>query len=193
MVSFGLLLGTVGMESISGISRFTLGQLQLGQGVELVPVAMGLYGIGEVLIIAERITHAPELVKVKFRELFPTRSEWKRSFPSMLGGGGVGCFIGLIPGPAAVTPAAWPIIQQTGISRRKVWDGGSQDRFRPATSRPSSAAGVKQPSGTETVGLAGLGAGQSPISSPWTLPSAQSARSTLFTPTSRRLWQGGRW
>jgi len=53
--------------------------------VELVPVAMGLYGIGEVLIIAERITGIPDLVKVKLRELFPTAAEWKKAFPPCSG------------------------------------------------------------------------------------------------------------
>ncbi len=102
MVGLGLLLGTVGMEPISGLPRFTFGQLQLTQGVALVPVAMGLYGIAEVLVIAERITGIPDMIKVKLRELFPTAAEWKRAFPPMIRGAGVGFFFGLIPGPAAI-------------------------------------------------------------------------------------------
>jgi putative tricarboxylic transport membrane protein len=102
MVVFGLLLGTGGMEPITGLPRFTFGHVELSQGIELVPVAMGLYGMAEVLMIAERITGIPEMIKVKIRELFPTLVELKRSYPPMLRGAGVGFFIGLIPGPAAI-------------------------------------------------------------------------------------------
>ena len=50
MVAIGLALGTVGMDSISALRRFTFGSVQLSQGVDLVPVIMGLYGVAEVLI-----------------------------------------------------------------------------------------------------------------------------------------------
>lgn len=102
MIVVGLLLASVGMEPVSGRLRFTLGVVQLNQGVELVPVAMGLYGIGEVLMIAERTTGIPAMIKVKFRELFPTVAEWKRAVFPMLRGGVVGFLVGLIPGPAPV-------------------------------------------------------------------------------------------
>src|SRR4030095_15768300 len=45
----GLAIGTVGMEPISGFRRFTFGSMQLSQGLELVPIIMGLYGVGEVV------------------------------------------------------------------------------------------------------------------------------------------------
>src|SRR2546422_877080 len=48
MVGLGLAIGTVGMEPISGVRRFTFGSVQLSQGIELVPVIMGLYGVAEV-------------------------------------------------------------------------------------------------------------------------------------------------
>ncbi|HSR10384.1 MAG TPA: tripartite tricarboxylate transporter permease [Thermodesulfobacteriota bacterium] len=147
MVTFGLLLGTVGMEPISGISRFTLGRLELGQGVELVPVAMGLYGIGEVLIIAEQITRAPELVKVKFRELFPTRAEWRRSFPPMLRGGAVGFFIGLIPGPAAIlsTFASYALEKRISKHPEEFGKGAIEGVAGPESANNSATAGAMVP------------------------------------------------
>ena len=147
MVAFGLLLGTVGMEPISGISRFTLGQLQLGQGVELVPVAMGLYGIGEVLIIAEQITGTPQLVKVKFRELFPTREEWRKAFPPMLRGGGVGFFIGLIPGPAAIlsTFASYALEKRISKHPEEFGKGAIEGVAGPESANNSATAGAMVP------------------------------------------------
>mgnify|MGYP003693884599 FL=1 len=53
MVALGLALGTVGMDSISALRRFTFGSVQLAQGIELVPVIMGVYGVAEVLLLAE--------------------------------------------------------------------------------------------------------------------------------------------
>ncbi len=102
MLVLGLMMGTVGMDLMSGESRFTFGQLELGRGVDLVPVAMGLYGIGEVLMLTEKVTGLPKLIKVRLRELFPTRIEWRRSVPAMFRGGALGFLMGLIPGPAAI-------------------------------------------------------------------------------------------
>jgi len=147
MVGLGLLLGTVGMEPISGLPRFTLGQLQLSQGVELVPVAMGLYGIGEVLIIAEKITGIPQLVKVRFRELFPTVTEWKRAFPPMLRGGAVGFLIGLIPGPAAIlsTFAAYALEKRISKHPEEFGKGAIEGVAGPESANNSATAGAMVP------------------------------------------------
>lgn len=147
MVGFGLLLGTVGMEPISGLPRFTLGQLQLSQGVELVPVAMGLYGIAEVLIIAERITGIPKLIKVKFRELFPTAAEWKRAFPPMLRGGGLGFLIGLIPGPAAIlsTFASYALEKKISKHPEEFGKGAIEGVAGPESANNSATAGAMVP------------------------------------------------
>ncbi|MBI5966544.1 MAG: tripartite tricarboxylate transporter permease [Deltaproteobacteria bacterium] len=147
MVGFGLLLGTVGMEPISGLPRFTLGQLQLAQGVELVPVAMGLYGIGEVLIISERITGIPQMIKVKFRELFPTVAEWKKAFLPMLRGGGVGFLIGLIPGPAAIisTFAAYTLEKKISKHPEEFGQGAIEGVAGPEAANNSATAGAMVP------------------------------------------------
>jgi len=147
MVAFGLLLACVGMEPISGLPRFTFGLLELGQGVELVPVAMGLYGIGEVLMITERISGIPQLVKVKFRELFPTKQEWKRAILPMLRGGGVGFFIGLIPGPAAILSAFASYGLEKRISKHpeEFGEGAIEGVAGPEAANNSATAGALVP------------------------------------------------
>ena len=72
MVALGLALGTVGMDSISALRRFTFGSVQLAQGVELVPVIMGVYGVAEVLLLAEEGIAKTQIASVKLRELLPT-------------------------------------------------------------------------------------------------------------------------
>ncbi|MGH7320414.1 MAG: tripartite tricarboxylate transporter permease [Candidatus Rokuibacteriota bacterium] len=102
MVGLGLALGSVGMEPISGVSRFTFGSVRLSQGIELVPVAMGLFGIAEILTLAETRGGLPRAIAVRFRELLPTHAEWRRSVGPIFRGSVLGFLVGLIPGPAAV-------------------------------------------------------------------------------------------
>jgi len=102
VLALGLGLATVGMEPVSGVSRYAFGFVELSQGIELVAVVMGLYGMAEVLLVAERAGGLPQVVGVKLKELFPTRVEWLRSLPAVLRGTFIGFLVGLIPGPAAV-------------------------------------------------------------------------------------------
>ena len=118
MLGMGIALGTVGMEPGSGGVRFTFGRNDLAQGIGLVPVAMGVYGISEVLTIAETITQIPERIKVKLLELFPTKEEWRRATPAMFRGGMLGFLVGLIPGPATILSGFYSYLLEKRISRR---------------------------------------------------------------------------
>jgi putative tricarboxylic transport membrane protein len=102
MIGLGLALGTVGMETVAGYMRYTFKQPLLAQGIDFLPVAMGLFGISEVLVTAEEPGENMQLQRVRFRELWPTLVEWKRSFWPMIRGSFIGFFIGLIPGPSPV-------------------------------------------------------------------------------------------
>jgi putative tricarboxylic transport membrane protein len=102
MVAFGLGLSTVGMEPMSGVARFTFGSLKLAQGFELVPVAIGLFGIGELLSMAHDKLDAKRPLPVKLRDMLPTKEEWKRSQGPIVRGSVMGFLFGLIPGPTAV-------------------------------------------------------------------------------------------
>jgi putative tricarboxylic transport membrane protein len=84
------------------VRRFTFGYTQLSQGIELVPVIMGLFGVAEVLLIAESGIRRAHIQSVKLRELMPTRAEWRRSAAPIARGSVVGFVTGLVPGPATV-------------------------------------------------------------------------------------------
>lgn len=101
VLALGLAVATVGMEQVTAVPRYTFGYMPLSQGIELVPVAMGLFGMAEVLLVAERAGGLPQIAKVRLRELFPTRAEWGCALPAILRGTGLGLVIGLIPGPSA--------------------------------------------------------------------------------------------
>jgi putative tricarboxylic transport membrane protein len=101
-LSLGLVMATVGIDPISFVTRYSFGISALSQGIGVVPVVMGLFGIAEVFRVVERAGGMPRISGVKFRELFPTAAEWIRSFPAFLRGTVIGFFIGLIPGPSPV-------------------------------------------------------------------------------------------
>lgn len=102
VLGFGMAVATVGLDPVSGWFRYTFHVTELMQGINLVPVVMGLYGVGEVLSVAEQGSGLPHIQSVRLRELMPTRAEWKRSWPAIWRGSATGFFFGLIPGPAPV-------------------------------------------------------------------------------------------
>jgi putative tricarboxylic transport membrane protein len=94
----GLLLSYVGLDNISGFERFTYGFPTLEDGIGLVPVAMGLFGIGEVLINIEESIARREIFRAKLSNLMPTRKDWKDSAIPITRGSIIGFFLGVLPG-----------------------------------------------------------------------------------------------
>ena len=101
MVFFGLALGTVGMDDVFGVSRFDFGNMYLKRGIEFGVVAMAVFGINELFgTLLEPQDEEIKIEKVKLKDLYPNREEWKRSVMPILRGTVIGFLIGLIPGPA---------------------------------------------------------------------------------------------
>ena len=102
MVAAGLALSTIGMEPMSGTSRFTFGFLDMSQGIDLVPIAMGMFGLAELLTMAEKKLIKAEPISVRVRDLLPTKEEWRRSRSPIARGSILGFLFGLVPGPTAM-------------------------------------------------------------------------------------------
>jgi putative tricarboxylic transport membrane protein len=100
MALVGLLLSFVGIDAITGLPRFTMDVVPLMDGIGLVPIAMGIFGIGEVLINLEEVLRR-EVFETKIKGLFPNREEWKRAKGSILRGTIIGFFLGVLPGGGA--------------------------------------------------------------------------------------------
>ncbi len=101
MVAIGIMLGTVGLDSLTGITRFTFDIDELQRGLEFSIVVMGLFGVGEILDTLVR-ANSPNVAQLfKLRELYPNKEECRRSIMPIFRGGVIGFFVGLIPGPAA--------------------------------------------------------------------------------------------
>lgn len=101
MLVFGLLLGTVGTDLETGAMRMTLGVPELADGIGIVPVAMGLFGVGEIMHNLRRKEDQFE-VEHKIGRLWPSRDDFRRSWPAVLRGTGLGSVLGLLPGGGAM-------------------------------------------------------------------------------------------
>jgi putative tricarboxylic transport membrane protein len=147
MVALGLALGTVGMEPISAVRRFTFGSLRLAQGIELVPVIMGLYGVAEVLLIAERGIKRASIASVRLRELFPTGEEWRRSGWPIARGSVVGFVMGLVPGPATVLATFVSYMLERRVSRtpERFGKGAIEGVAGPEAANNAATAGAMVP------------------------------------------------
>ncbi len=101
MIVLGLTLAMVGLDHLSGFARFTHGRADLGDGVSFLAVAMGLFGVAEILTNVEK-TVVREVIKPRLATLLPTREDWRRSAGPILRGSGVGFVIGILPGAAHI-------------------------------------------------------------------------------------------
>ena len=147
MVGVGLAIGTVGMESVSGFRRFTFGSVQLSQGIELVPVIMGLYGVAEILVLAEEGIRRTSIARVALRDLFPTRLEWRQSGWPIARGSVVGFLTGLIPGPATVLATFISYMLERRVSRtpERFGTGAIEGVAGPEAANNGATAGAMVP------------------------------------------------
>jgi putative tricarboxylic transport membrane protein len=104
MAIVGLIIGTIGLDPVTGDARFTFGSISLLGGIEFVAVAIGLFGIAEVLTNVEKPLDLLEqrVIVPRLRELYPSLQDLKKSIPAILRGTGIGFGVGLVPGPAPV-------------------------------------------------------------------------------------------
>lgn len=101
MLVTGLLLASVGLDPISGKTRFAFGVTELQSGFDFVTLAMGIFGLGEIFYNLEMVAKT-ELVTTKVGQIWPRMKDWLRSQFAILRGTLIGFFIGVIPGGGAV-------------------------------------------------------------------------------------------
>jgi putative tricarboxylic transport membrane protein len=98
MVVLGLLLATVGTDVNTGLQRFTFGVTELSDGVGLIPIAMGLFALTEVMSNIGKSSVSPVHRTLRLRDQLPSRDDWRRMWPAMLRGSGIGSVFGALPG-----------------------------------------------------------------------------------------------
>ena len=103
MALAGIAVSTIGQDPISGITRFTFGSLTLMDGIGIVPVAMGVFGIGEILANIEA-NIKQDVYSAKIGSLFPTAKDWIACKWPIIRGTLIGFFMGILPGAGTVMP-----------------------------------------------------------------------------------------
>ncbi len=103
MACVGIIMSTVGMDSMNSRPRFTFGREALLDGFDLVYVAMGLFGLSEVLVNLGKSLKG-EILDTKIKNLFPNRQDWKDSAKPIVRGSVIGFFLGVLPGFGAAVP-----------------------------------------------------------------------------------------
>ncbi|MBM3567689.1 MAG: tripartite tricarboxylate transporter permease [Alphaproteobacteria bacterium] len=146
MTVLGLWLGTIGIDQMSGFFRFQFGLVELGDGIGLVPVAVGLFGIAEILASAGK----PQLERPRtpaFRELWPSRREFADSAGAIGRGTVLGFLIGIIPGSAHIVAsfASYGIEKRVSKTPERFGQGAIAGVAGPESANNAAACGALVP------------------------------------------------
>jgi putative tricarboxylic transport membrane protein len=146
MAVFGLMLGMIGIDVMTGYTRFSWGIVELGDGVGIVPVAVGLFGVSEILLTAGQPA-PPKIQRPKLRDLIPSREEFRLSAGPIGRGSVLGFLIGIIPGSAHIISS----FVSYGIERRlsrhpeRFGQGAIEGVAGPESANNSAASGAFVP------------------------------------------------
>jgi putative tricarboxylic transport membrane protein len=133
MTVFGLVIGIVGTDVNSGISRFTFGILELQDKVQLVALALGLFGVADFLRHINRMGDVGSAVKVRLKDMRPTRAELKAAFPPIVRGTLIGTLFGAMPGtgPTITTFIAYALERRISKTPERFGQGALEGVASP--------------------------------------------------------------
>lgn len=140
----GLFVALIGADTFTNTHRFTFGTLQLVDGVSLIGVVVGLYAIAEVL---ENIEEPAKRVffqaRMRFKDMFPDRDEWKRSWPVIGRSTILGFLVGMLPGAGATMSSFLAYSTEKRISKNpeKFGAGAIEGVAAPETANNASTGG----------------------------------------------------
>ncbi len=152
----GLWLAVVGVDLISGQPRFTFGNLKLLSGVPFVPVAIGLFGLAEVLAsVWEGRTGQLVRGDLSLRGVLPTAADWLASRWAILRGGLIGFFVGILPGAGATAASMISYAAEKRFSRQpeRLGRGAIEGVAAPESANNAAAVGAMVP--LLTIGVPG--------------------------------------
>ncbi len=143
MAGVGLLLGTVGLDTMTGQPRFAFDIPELLDGIGLVPLVMGLFGISEVFLNVEKIGQR-EVITAKITRLLPSLQDWIESKWAIARGSVIGFFLGVIPGGGAVLGSLVSYAVEKRVSKHpeKFGKGAIAGVAAPESANNSAAGGA---------------------------------------------------
>jgi putative tricarboxylic transport membrane protein len=146
MIILGLLFGMIGIDHFTGYFRFSYGIVALGDGIGVVPVAVGLFGISEILATAGQKSR-PEVLKPKLRDLIPSHEELRSSWAPIGRGSLLGFLIGIIPGSAHIISTFISYAVERRISRHpeRFGQGAIEGVAGPESANNAASCGALVP------------------------------------------------
>lgn len=135
----GLLIAMIGLDPVAGVPRFTFGSEHLLDGISIVPVLVGIFGLGEMLHTAGGATARPRVPRL--RELVPSRQDLFRAAPAIGRGTLIGSIVGLVPGVTSAISSllAYSIERKVGKHRHELGTGAIEGVAAPETANNSHA------------------------------------------------------
>jgi len=142
MAALGLIIGCIGADMLTNVHRFTLGIPELMDGVGLIPLVMGLFGISEVLLNIE-VQVKQEILKGKIKNLLPNLQEWKHSAKPILRGSLLGFFLGILPGagPAISSFVSYAVEKRVSRHPGKFGQGAIEGVAGPESANNAATGG----------------------------------------------------
>ena len=143
MAAFGIFLGSIGTDLIEATRRFTFGIQILKDGMGIIPVLMGLFGISEVLLNIEEGVSREIFIKKKISNLYPNLRDWAESIGSILRGTVIGFFLGILPGGGPVVSGftSYAIEKKVSKHPEKFGTGMIQGVAGPETANNAAVGG----------------------------------------------------
>jgi putative tricarboxylic transport membrane protein len=145
MAAFGIFLGTVGIDPVTGTERFTFGIPELMDGIGFLPVAIGLFAIAEVLVTAELERMRPVVEKIK--GLLPSLQDWIASKWAIARGTVIGFLIGCLPGGGATLASVVSYLVEKKVSKHpeQFGKGAIEGVAGPETANNAASGGAMVP------------------------------------------------
>jgi len=116
MAGIGLFLSLMGQDIVTGKARFTFGLVGLLDGVGLIPMVMGLYGVSDILLNLEKVAERT-ITKIKTLSILPTKEDWRRSVWPIGRGTLIGFFLGILPGGGIILSTFASYIVEKKLSK----------------------------------------------------------------------------
>ena len=141
MAATGILLSLIGLDPITSEQRFTFGNIHLFEGISVVPLAIGLFGLAEALANLEKTAPA-RVLQVRIRNMFPSRSQWLQAKWAIARGTVIGFFMGILPGggPVLSTFMAYGVEKRVSKHPEKFGHGAIEGVAAPESANNAAAS-----------------------------------------------------
>ncbi|MBQ6292578.1 MAG: tripartite tricarboxylate transporter permease [Lachnospiraceae bacterium] len=154
----GLFVAGIGIDLVFGTPKFVFGNVNLYSGIDFVPVAMGLFGIAEIICNFEDNNIQVDKDSLKLKKLLPNKEEWKRTIPHIGRGTILGFIVGMLPGAGATIASflSYDMAKRTSKNKEEFGQGAVEGVAAPECANNAASMGAMVP--MLTLGVPGSGA-----------------------------------